>query len=134
MKKFLISLSLLGSLGFTAAASAADLPAPAPPPPLIAPLPFDFLSPLVFFREQQAPVVIQLGPTTAYSTINCGNFTKLPDGSWKALSPAEFGTGFVQHIVPPAIPIKLGAFIYNNVDLYSQLELQCASLLVRARY
>ena len=132
MKKLLISLSMLGALGFAATASAADLPAPAPAPmapPLLAPL----FSPFALFG-QQAPVVAQFGPTTRYSSINCANFTKLPDGSWKALSAEEFSTGFVQHIVPPMIPIKSGGFIYNNVDLYSQLEAQCSVSLVRARY
>ena len=133
MKKFLLPLSMFAALGFGAAASAADLPMAAPPPP-----PPPFGGPLLFFPPtlfgQQAPVVVQLGPTTAYSTINCANFTKLPDGSWKALNGTEFSTGFVQHIVPPIIPIKVGGFIYNNVDLYSQLELQCSSFLVRARY
>ena len=128
MKKLLISLSMLGTLGFAATASAADLPYPAP-----APIPGPLFTPFNLFG-QQAPVVVQLGPTTRYSTINCANFTKLPDGSWKALSPEQFSTGYVQHIVPPAIPIKSGGFIYNNVDLYSQLEAQCSVTLVRARY
>ena len=129
MKKLAISLSLLGALGFAAPALAADLPGPGP-----APMPGPAFSPFSFFGGQQAPVVVQFGPTTAFSSINCANFTKLPDGAWKALSPEEFGTGFVQHIVPPAIPIKSGGFIYNNVDLYSQLESQCSVSLVRARY
>jgi hypothetical protein len=122
MKKLLISLSLLGSLGFAATASAADLPMAAP------------AAPVAVVGYGVPPVVVQLGPTTTYSTIMCANFTKLPDGSWKALVPVEFGLGFVQHIVPPAIPIKSGGFIYNNIDLYSQLELQCEVGLVRARY
>ena len=128
MKKLLISLSLLGSLGLAAPALAADLPYPAP-----APAPAPLFSPFSLFGKQP-PVIIQLGPTTRYSTINCANFTKLPDGSWKALSPEEFSTGYVENIVPPAIPIKSGGFIYNNVDLYSQPEAQCSVALVRARY
>ena len=123
MKKLLFPLSLIGALGLTASAFAADLapyPAPAPAPLL------GLISP---------PVVVQIGPTTAYSTINCANFTKLPNGDWKALGPMPFGLGFVQGIIPPVLPIKLGGFIYNNIDLYSQLELQCASgALVTARY
>lgn len=81
--------------------------------------------------------VFQLGPTTPYSTIDCINFTKLPDGSWKALRPAPFGLGFVHRIIPPVFPIKSGGYIYNNIDLYSQLEAQCggaATTVVRARY
>ena len=105
MKKILFSLSLLGLAATSAKA------------------------------EITAPVVVQFGPTTPYSTINCANFTKLPDGSWKALNPERFGLGFVQGIIPPVLPIKTGGFIYNNIDLYSQLEAQCAvSAVVRARY
>lgn len=80
-------------------------------------------------------VVFQLGPTTPYSTIDCTNFVKLPDGAWKALRPVPFGLGFVQGIIPPATPIKVGGYIYNNIDLYSQLNEQCgAGVVVRARY
>ena len=77
---------------------------------------------------------MQIGPTTSYSTIVCPNFAKAPDGTWAALNPTPFGLGFVQGIVPPVIPIKSGGFIYNNIDLYTQLELQCGAVLVRARY
>ncbi len=122
MKKLLFSLSLLGLLGAAGAASAADLAVLAPPPPPPAP---GYVFP---------PVVVQLGPATTYSSIICENYAKLPDGSWKALNPTEFGLGFTMHIVPPVIPIKSGGFIYNNIDLYSQLELQCSSTLVQARY
>lgn len=87
------------------------------------------------YAETYPPVVVQFGPTSEYSTINCANFVKEPDGAWRALSPAPFGLGFVQGIVPPVRPIKLGGFIYNNIDLYSQLELQCVGGgLVRAKY
>jgi hypothetical protein len=80
-------------------------------------------------------VVVQLGPTTEYSTINCANFAKSPDGTWRSLNGQLFGLGFVQKIVPPVTPIKSGGWIYNNIDLYSQLELQCGgTVLVRARY
>ena len=86
-------------------------------------------------QAQTPPVVIQFGPTTEYSTLVCSNFTKLPDGTWKALRRDKFGLGFVQNIIPPATPIKSAGWIYNNIDLYSQLEFQCASGgLVRARY
>lgn len=80
-------------------------------------------------------VVVQLGPTTEYSTLVCQNFSKTADGSWLAVRPDQFGLGFVQHIVPPTRPIKVGGYIYNNVDLYSELEYQCgSSATVRARY
>ena len=80
-------------------------------------------------------VVLQLGPTTPFSTIDCANFVKLPDGNWKALRPVPFGLGFVLGIIPPATPIKSGGYIYNNIDLYSQLNEQCgAGVVVRARY
>ena len=105
MKNALVSLSLLGMMATAAHA------------------------------QSYPPVVVQLGPTTDYSTINCANFAKLPDGTWKALSPEKFGLGFVQGIIPPVRPIKVGGFIYNNIDLYSQLELQCVGGgVVRARY
>ena len=131
MKKMLFSLSLAGAIGLAGSAFAADLApayAPPPPPPSLFPV-FPVFAPTFL-----APVVVQLGPTTAYSTINCANFAKAPDGSWKALNPTEFGLGFTMHIVPTVVPIKAGGFIYNNVDLYSQLEAQCGYALVRARY
>jgi hypothetical protein len=123
MKKALLSLSIFGLLGMASAASAADLPstAPAPVPPVVT----DVLFPAV---------LIQLGPTTPYSTINCAEFTKLPDGPWKAVGTTPFGLGFVKGILPPARPIKSGGYIYNNIDLYSQLEEQCSSVIVKARY
>ena len=123
MKKLLFPLSLLGLLAAAGTACAADL-AVAPPPP-----PAPVLAPVLF-----PPVVVQLGPATTYSTIICENYAKLPDGAWKALNPSEFGLGFVMHIVPPVIPIKSGGFIYNNIDLFSQLETQCGGALIRARY
>ena len=120
MKKVLFSLSLLGLVGAAGSACAADL-AMAPPPAPAASTVFP-------------PVVAQFGPATSYSSIICENYAKLPDGSWKALNPTEFGLGYVMHIVPPVLPIKSGGFIYNNIDLYSQLETQCGGALVRARY
>lgn len=83
-------------------------------------------------RAQQ--VIVQFGPTTEFSTINCANFAKLPDGKWKALNPTKFGLGFVTAIVPPMQQISLGGYIYNNIDLYSQLNLQCGAGVVIARY
>ena len=123
MKTLLVTLSLLGLTA--GSALAADL-APAPPPP---PAPLD-----LFSGYMLAPVVAQLGPTTGFSTIQCRNFTKLPDGSWKALNGTLFGLGFVQKIVPPMSPIKVGGFIYNDIDLYSQLTAQCEVNVVTARY
>ncbi len=121
MKKLLFSLSLLGLAGAAGTACAADL--------AVAPAPRAAPVGVVF-----PPVVAQLGPATTYSSIVCENYAKLPDGAWKALNPTEFGLGYVMHIVPPVLPIKSGGFIYNNIDLYSQLETQCGGTLVRARY
>ena len=126
MKKTVLSLAVIGALGVATAASAADF-APAPPPAPVSPFP-----PLSGGRFP--PVVVQFGPTTSYSTIVCPNFAKAPDGTWVALNPTPYSLGFTQGIIPPVVPIKSGGFIYNNVDLYSQLELQCGAVLVRARY
>ena len=83
----------------------------------------------------QAQSFVQLEPTTSYSTIECRNFTKLPDGAWKAVDGVPFSLGIIKGIVPPLRPIKVGGYIYNNVDLYSQLQLQCGgAAVVRARY
>ena len=124
MKNTLLSLAVIGTVGFATAASAADFAAP--PAPLA---PAGFLNP-----GKVPPVVVQFGPTTNYSTIVCPNFAKAPDGTWVALNPQPYSLGFVQGIIPPIVPIKSGGFIYNNIDLYSQLELQCGAALVRARY
>ncbi len=122
MKKALLSLSVLGLFGLTVSASAADLGGPrAPAAPVVV-------------GEKFPPAIFQLGPTTPYSTIDCSKFTKLPDGSWKALGARPFGLGFTQGIIPPVRPIKVGNFIYNNIDLFSQLEAQCAATLVQAAY
>lgn len=85
-------------------------------------------------QAQQA--IVQFGPTTEFSTINCANFVKLPNKAWKATAPDKFGLGFVQNIVPPKALIASGGYIYNNIDLYSQLEAQCktAPAVVRAKY
>jgi hypothetical protein len=125
MKKALLSLSMLGLLGLGTAASAADLPGPGPAPAPPIPVVEGGLFPAV---------LVQLGPTTPYSTINCAEFIKTDAGPWKAVAFDTFGLGFVQRIVPPKSPIKSGAFIYNNIDLYSQLEEQCAGAVVKARY
>ena len=77
---------------------------------------------------------IQLAPITDDSTIQCPNFTKLPDGTWKAVDNVPFSLGIIHLIIPPIRPIKVGGFIYNNVDLYSQLEFQCAGAVVIAKY
>ena len=127
MKTTILSLAVIGAVGFATAASAADFAAPPPPP--AAPAPVGFLD-----AGRVPPVVAQFGPTTNYSTIVCPNFAKAPDGTWVALNPQPYSLGFVQGIIPPVVPIKSGGFIYNNIDLYSQLELQCGTALVRARY
>ena len=119
MKNILLSLSLLGSTATSALAADYAPAPPASPPP---------------FTERLAPVVAQFGPTTGFSTINCSNWTRLGDGTWKALNPTLFSLGFVQDIVPPRPPVKLGGFIYNNIDLFSQLSTQCAATVVTARY
>lgn len=84
-------------------------------------------------HAQQA--IVQLGPTTPYSTIVCADFVKQPDGAWIGVGRTPFGLGFIQGIIPPVRPIKAGGYIYNNIDLYSQLEEQChGTVVVRARY
>lgn len=84
-------------------------------------------------RAQTA--VVQFGPTTEYSTLVCANFVRLPTGDWKAINPAPFSLGFVRDVVPPARPIRSGGYVYNNIDLYSQLNAQCgAAAVVTARY
>lgn len=127
MKNAILSLAVLSAAFAATAASAADF-APPPPPPL-APAPLGLLGP-----GKYPPVVAQFGPTTGYSTIVCPNFAKSPDGAWHALNPTPYSLGFTQGIVPPVVAIKSGGFIYNNIDLYSQLELQCGAALVTARY
>ena len=121
MKNILLSITLLGLTATSALAAdyrQAPMP-PASPPP---------------FTQRVAPVVAQFGPTTGFSTINCSNWARLENGSWKALNPTLYSLGFVQDIVPPLAPVKLGGFIYNNIDLFSQLTAQCAATVVTARY
>lgn len=125
MKKSILSLAAIAVVGFATAASAADF-APPPPP---APAPLGLFGP-----SKYPPVVAQFGPTTSYSTIVCPNWAKAPDGSWNALNPTPYSLGFTQGIIPPVRPVLVGGYIYNNIDLYSQLELQCGATLVRARY
>ena len=79
-------------------------------------------------------VIVQFGPTTEYSTLNCANFRKIQPNAWRAINAQRFGLGFVQNIVPPITPIVSGNWIYNNIDLYSQLELQCGGIPVIAKY
>ena len=122
MKNILLSTMLLGltaTSAFAADYAPSAPPVPSGPPP---------------FTERLAPVVAQFGPTTGFSTINCSNWARLENGSWKALNPTLFSLGFVQDIVPPLPPVKLGGFIYNNVDLFSQLTAQCSASVVTARY
>ncbi len=123
MKKALLTLSMFSLLGLATTAYAADLPSAAAP---VAPIPV--------VGSLFPPVVLQIGPTTSYSTINCGEFVKLPEGPWKAVGFEPFGLGFVQGIIPPRSAIKSGGYIYNNIDLYSQLEEQCTAAIVKARY
>lgn len=79
--------------------------------------------------------ILQFGPTSEFSTLVCQNFVRGPDGSWRTVRSDSFSLGFVQDLIPPARPIKLGGYIFNNIDLYSQLEYQCAaSAAVSARY
>ena len=127
MKKSMFSLAVIAAIGITTAASAADFAPPPPPAPSAAPVG------LLGIRKYP-PVVAQFGPTTGYSTIVCPNWAKAPDGSWNALNPTPYSLGFVQGIIPPVRPVLVGGYIYNNIDLYSQLELQCGAALVRARY
>lgn len=124
MKKSILSLAAIVAVGFATAASAADFAPPPPPAP----------APVGLLASKYPPVVAQFGPTTGYSTIVCPNWAKAPDGSWNALNPTPYSLGFVQGIIPPVRPVLVGGYIYNNIDLYSQLELQCGAALVRARY
>lgn len=83
----------------------------------------------------KAQFFVQLAPVTDFSTINCANFVKEPDGAWKALGPEPFTLGIIRGIIPPIRAIRSGGYVYNNVDLYSQLDFQCgAGVVVRARY
>ena len=83
----------------------------------------------------QAQFFVQLAPVTDASTIVCANFAKQPDGTWKALAPVPFTLGIIRGIIPPVRSIKSGGYIYNNVDLFSQLNYQCgAAGVVIAKY
>ena len=77
---------------------------------------------------------VQISPVTDKSTIVCSNFVKEPDGSWKAVAPVLFSLGIILGIVPPVRAIKSGGYIYNNVDLFTQLNYQCGSAVVIAKY
>ena len=76
----------------------------------------------------------QISPVTTYSTIVCSNFVKEPDGTWKSVAPVPFTLGIIRGIIPPAKGIKVGSYIYNNVDLWSQLNFQCGNGVVVAKY
>ena len=77
---------------------------------------------------------VQLSPVTDASTIVCSNFVKEADGTWKAVAPVPFSLGIILGIVPPVRAIKSGGYIYNNVDLFTQLNYQCGSAVVIAKY
>ncbi len=77
---------------------------------------------------------VQLSPVTDASTIVCSNFVKEPDGTWKAVAPVPFSLGIILGIIPPVRAIKSGGYIYNNVDLFTQLNYQCGSAVVIAKY
>lgn len=82
-----------------------------------------------------AQFFVQLSPVTDASTIVCANFAKEPDGSWKAVAPVPFTLGIIRGIIPPVRAIKSGGYIFNNVDLFSQLNYQCgAGVVVTAKY
>ena len=78
---------------------------------------------------------VQISPVTDASTIVCANFVKEADGTWKAVAPVPFSLGIIHGIVPPVRAIKSGGYIFNNVDLFAQLNYQCgANAVVTARY
>lgn len=91
-------------------------------------------SSMISTTSAQAQSFVQLAPVTDVSTIVCSNFAKLPDGTWKALAPVPFTLGIINGIVPPVKTIKSGSYIYNNVDLWTQLNYQCGSAVVIAKY
>ena len=78
---------------------------------------------------------VQISPVTDASTIVCSNFVKDADGTWKAVAPVPFSLGIILGIIPPVRAIKSGGYIYNNVDLWTQLNYQCgAAGVVIAKY
>ncbi len=77
---------------------------------------------------------VQISPVTDQSTIVCSNFAKAADGTWQAVAPVPFSLGIIRGIVPPVRAIKSGSYIYNNVDLWTQLNYQCGSAVVIAKY
>lgn len=81
-----------------------------------------------------AQFFVQLSPVTSASTIVCSNFVKEPDGAWKAVAPTPFTLGIIRGIIPPVRAIKSGSYIYNNVDLWTQLNFQCGNAVVIAKY
>ncbi|MBV9812370.1 MAG: hypothetical protein JO326_06435 [Acetobacteraceae bacterium] len=90
---------------------------------------------LLASTSARAQFFVQLAPVTDASTIVCANFVKEADGSWKAVAPVPFTLGIIRGIIPPVRSIKVGGYIYNNVDLYTQLNYQCGSaVVVTAKY
>lgn len=81
-----------------------------------------------------AQFFVQLSPVTTYSTIVCSNFIKEQDATWKSVAPVPFTLGIIRGIIPPAKSIKSGSYIYNNVDLWTQLNTQCGNATVVAKY
>ncbi len=82
-----------------------------------------------------AQFFVQLSPVTSASTIVCSNFVKNADDTWSATAPVPFTLGIIRGILPPVRKIKSGSYIYNNVDLYSQLNFQCGTAaVVTAKY
>ena len=89
---------------------------------------------LLASTSAHAQFFVQLSPVTSYSTIVCSNFVKEPDGAWKSVAPVPFTLGIIRGIGPPAKAIKSGSYIYNNVDLWTQLNSQCGNGVVIAKY
>ncbi len=90
---------------------------------------------LVGSTSAKAQFFVQLSPVTDASTIVCANFVKEANGDWKAVAPAPFTLGIIRGIIPPVRAIKSGGFIFNNVDLWTQLNYQCGSaVVVTAKY
>ena len=88
----------------------------------------------MFAASAHAQFFVQLSPVTDASTIVCSNFVKESDGTWKAVAPVPFTLGIIRGIIPPVRAIKSGGYIFNNVDLYSQLNYQCGAGVVVAKY
>ena len=85
---------------------------------------------LLASTSAHAQFFVQLAPVTDASTIVCANFVKEADGAWKAVAPVPFSLGIIRGIIPPARAIKSGGYIFNNVDLFTQLNYQCGTAAV----